>query len=61
MEAAVEHMDREAAMNLVCGERHHLGSLTALGAVVLPPEGDAVDVEGGKVFCAKIMTSARVF
>jgi hypothetical protein len=31
--AAGEHMDREAAMNLVWDERHQLGSLTGLGAL----------------------------
>jgi hypothetical protein len=31
---------------LVAGQRHHLLPFTSLGAVVLPPGGDAVVVEG---------------
>ena len=40
MEAAREHMDQEAADELAVGERHHLGPLTAVGAIVLPFECD---------------------
>ena len=45
MEAAGQHVDEEAADELVDGERHHLGPLAPLGAVVLPLEGDAGVVE----------------
>src|ERR1019366_8940101 len=45
MEAARQHVDEEAADELVGGERHDLLPLTTFGAVVLPLEGDAVAVE----------------
>src|SRR3979409_1614580 len=41
MEAAGQHVDEEAADELVDGEGHHLGPLAPLGPVVLPLEGDA--------------------
>jgi hypothetical protein len=37
---------KEAADELVAGERHDLGALVAFGAVVLPFEGDAGMIEG---------------
>src|SRR6266568_5056889 len=46
MEAAGQDVDQEAADELVDGERHHLGLVAAVGAVVLPPEGHAGVVEG---------------
>ena len=45
VEAAGEHMDQEAADELVACERHQLGPLTAFGPIVLPFEGDAVAIE----------------
>src|SRR5438309_12034947 len=39
MEAAGQHVDQEAADELVDGKRHHLGPVAPVGAVVLPPEG----------------------
>ena len=46
VEAVRQHMDQEAADELVGCERHHLVALAAFGAVVLPPEGDAVARRG---------------
>src|SRR6476659_8494150 len=46
VEALRQHVDEEAANELVGGERHALVSITALDAVVLPLEGDALLVEG---------------
>ena len=37
--------DEEAADELVAGERHDLGPLASLGAVVLPLEGGSLGVE----------------
>jgi hypothetical protein len=37
MEAAGQDVGEEAADELVDGERHHLGPLTSLRPVVLPP------------------------
>src|SRR5262245_17531467 len=45
VEAARQYMDEEAADELVDGERHHLVSIVAFAAVVLPLEGDALVVE----------------
>src|SRR5438105_1599918 len=41
VETVGQDMDEEAADELVDGERHRLGPLTAVGAVVLPLEGHA--------------------
>ena len=38
-------MDEEAAGELIRGERHRLVACTAIGAIVLVPEGDAFLVE----------------
>jgi hypothetical protein len=46
VEALWQHMDEEAADELVFGERHPLLTVAALDAVILPSEGDAVLVEG---------------
>src|SRR5216684_2515980 len=46
VEAFGQHVDEEAADELVCGKRHALVSIAALDAVVLPLEGDALLVEG---------------
>src|SRR6516164_4423543 len=46
VEAGGQHVDEEAADELAAGQRHDLHPLPSLGAVVLPPEGDAVVVEG---------------
>ena len=46
VEAAGQHVDEEAADELVARQRHDLVPLAAFDAVVLPPEGDAVVVEG---------------
>ena len=46
VEAFWQHVDEEAADELVGGERHALVSIAALDAVVLPLEGDALLVEG---------------
>jgi hypothetical protein len=46
VEAFWQHVDEEAADELVGGERHGLVSLAALDAVILPLEGDALLVEG---------------
>jgi len=48
VEALRQHVDEEAANELVGGERHALVSITALDAVVLPLEGDALLVEGDR-------------
>ncbi len=45
MEAAGQDVDEEAADELVDGERHHLGPLASVGAVVFPLEGHARVVE----------------
>ena len=45
VEAVRQDVDEEAADELACGEGHHLGPLAALGAIVLPLEGDALAVE----------------
>ncbi len=42
VEAVRQHVDQEAANELVGGERHELVAIAALGAIVLPSEGDAV-------------------
>src|SRR6267143_6541705 len=41
MEAAGQHVDQEAADELVDRECHHFGAAATLGAVVLPFEGHA--------------------
>jgi len=46
MEAARQDVDQEATDELVDGERHQLGAVAPVGAVVLPPEGHAGVVEG---------------
>src|SRR5271154_4590097 len=46
VETLWQHVDEEAADELVCGERHSLLTVAALDAVILPSEGDAVLVEG---------------
>ena len=46
VEALWQHVDEEAADELVGGERHALLAVAALDAVILPSEGDAVLVEG---------------
>jgi hypothetical protein len=46
VEAAGQHVDEKAAHELVASQRHDLLPLAALGAVGLPPEGDAVVVAG---------------
>ena len=48
VEAGWQHVDEEAADELEGPERHALVSITALDAVVLPLEGDAVLVEGNQ-------------
>ena len=45
MEAAGQHVDEEAADELVDRECHHFGAAATLGAVVLPFEGHARLVE----------------
>ena len=45
MEAAGQHVDEEAADELVDGERHQLGAVAPLRPIVLPPEGHAGVVE----------------
>src|ERR1700674_3754855 len=45
VEAGRQHMDEEAADELVGGECHDLLPFATLGAIVLPLEGDAVTVE----------------
>jgi len=45
VEAAGQHVDEEAADELVDGECHHLAALLLLGAVVFPFEGDPGLVE----------------
>src|SRR5450756_1875015 len=42
VEAVRQHVDEEAADELVAGERHDLGPLASLGAVVLPLEGGSL-------------------
>jgi hypothetical protein len=46
VQAFGQHVDEEAADELVCSERHTLVSIAALDALVLPLEGDALSVEG---------------
>ena len=46
MEASGQDVDEEAADELVAGQHHDFVPLPALGAVVLPPEGDAGVVAG---------------
>ena len=46
VEAFGQDVDEEAADELVSCERHPLVSVTALDPIVLPPEGDALLVEG---------------
>ena len=48
MEALRQHMDQEAADELVGGERHQLGALAAFGTIVFPLEGDAIAVESDR-------------
>src|SRR5205823_10396201 len=48
VEAAWQHVDEEAADELVRGECHALISIAVLDAIVLPLEGDAVLVEGNQ-------------
>ena len=45
VEAARQHVDEEAADELVCCERHDLVSIAALDPIVLPLEGDTLLVE----------------
>src|SRR5690242_6940004 len=53
MQAFWQHMDEEAADELVCCERHALVSIAALDAVVLPLEGDALLVAGDQAADAR--------
>src|ERR1700730_1356973 len=46
VEAGRQHVDEEASDELVCGECHRLVSIATFDAIVLPPEGDAIAVEG---------------
>src|SRR5262249_9003552 len=46
MEAGGQDVDQKAADELVGGERHHLGPVAPVGAVILPPEGHAGVAEG---------------
>jgi len=46
VEAFWQHVDQEAADKLGGGECHAFVSIAALDAIVLPPEGDAVLIEG---------------
>ncbi len=46
MQALGQHVDEEAADELVGGEGHVLVAIAALDAVVLPVEGDALPIEG---------------
>ncbi len=46
VEACGQDVDQEAADELVGGERHDLLAIAAIGAIVLPPEGDAGVVAG---------------
>jgi hypothetical protein len=45
VEAAGQHVEKEAADELVGRERHGLEPVAAFDPIVLPPEGDAVVVE----------------
>src|SRR5450432_3567930 len=45
VEAPWQHVDEEAADELVCREGHPLLTVAAFDPVILPPEGDAVPVE----------------
>ena len=51
MEAAGQHMQQEAAHELAGLQRHRLVARAALGAVVLPAEGDAALVDGDAGGC----------
>src|ERR1051325_4553160 len=46
LEAVGQHVDEEAADELVYCERHALVAIATLGPIVLSLEGDAVAVEG---------------
>lgn len=46
MQAFWQHVNEEAADELVCGKRHPLVSIAALDAIILPLEGDALLVAG---------------
>src|SRR3984893_16106980 len=46
VQAFWQHVDEEAADELVGGERHAFVSIAALDAVVLPREGDGLLIEG---------------
>lgn len=46
MEATRQHMEQEATNELVGGERHDLLAVSAVAAIVLVAECDAVTVEG---------------
>src|SRR4029077_14586840 len=48
VQAFGQHVNEEAADELVGGERHTLISIAALDAVILPLEGDALLVEGNQ-------------
>src|SRR5215813_9739137 len=48
VQALWQHVNEQAADELVCGEHHALVSIAALDAVVLPLEGDAPLVEGNQ-------------
>src|SRR5215467_9075870 len=48
VQALWQHVNEEAADELVCGEHHALVSIAALDAIVLPLEGDALLVEGNQ-------------
>src|SRR5215468_4677049 len=48
VQAFGQHVDEEAADELVGGERHALVSIAALDAVILPLEGDAALVAGDR-------------
>src|SRR5687767_8476704 len=48
MKAARQHVEQEAAHELVGTERHGLAARSARGPVILPAEGDAVLVQGNQ-------------
>lgn len=47
-----QHVDEEAADELVCGERHPLLPVAAFDPIILPSEGDIVLVEGDQAAVA---------
>ena len=48
VQAFWQHVDEEAADELVCAERHLLVSIAAVDAIIFPLEGDAALVEGNQ-------------